>query len=195
MKTEVIDGIPVNISRRDVRRTTIRVRPRKPGPKPKRRVSKNRKLTPKQRGELSIQQREALSKYFEGGVSKKEAGVAAHYSPSCASARVTNALETLAGNESFQEAMRKAEIDDDSLAQVLKEGLQAKHPFKPKQKDWHAIHKFFQDALKVKNAFPPTRVQQEGTHRHVHVHMTKSDTEAVNRYNRLREAEEAADGS
>jgi hypothetical protein len=194
MKTEVIDGIPVNVTHRDVRRTTIRVRPRKPGPKPKRRVSKNRKLTPKERGELTIQQRTALSNYFQGGVSKQQAGEAAGYSPSCASARVTNALETLAGNEAFQKAMKAEGIDNESLAKVLKEGLKAEHPFKRGRKDWHAIHKFFQDALKVKNAFPPTRVQQEGTHRHVHVHMTQSDAEAVNRYNRLREAE-VADGS
>ena len=185
----MVNGVPVQMSFFDRRVPhNLRLKRKKPGRPSKARVIPMGTLTIQERKDLNVQQREALANYFSG-MKKRDAGVTAGYSPTSAIASVNNALTLAAGNKAFKDAMVKAGIDFDSLATTLKDGLKAKHPIKPEQKDYHAIHKFWQDAVKLVEAFPATKIQTSGDQRHLHVHLTGDDAANLNKYQTMRRGE------
>jgi len=182
MATEIIDGIPVWVTRHNAP-CTIRVKEKKPG-KPKEHKPSPLKLSAKAKKELSVKQRKALKGVFEGK-NKKQAGLAAGFSENYAIQGVNRALEIASGNKDFVDAMEKQGITLDRLASVLDEGLEAKNPFRPKRKDFKVIHSFWQDAVKIMDAFPASKIQQQTEARHVHLLLTKADYDAVEKYKKL----------
>jgi len=183
MATEIVDGIPVWVTRHRAP-CNIRVKEKKPGVKPKEKKPSPLKLSPKARRELSIKQRKALKGVFEGK-SKKQAGLEAGFSEKYAIQGVNHALEIASGNQDFVKAMEKQGITSDRLAEVLSEGLAAKNPFRPKQKDFKVIHSFWQDAVRIMDAFPASKIQQKNESRHIHLFLTKADYDAVEKYKKL----------
>lgn len=190
MQEFIVDGIPVLGNANEKRPRLIRIRAKKPGKKPKKRVERPAKLSSRERNELSLRQRKALKNYFSGDMSKQEAGIAAGYAPGSAVPAINTALTTPAGQRVMEKALKKAGVDEDTIADVIKDGLSAKHPFKPEQADWHARHKFVQEATKILDGYPATKVKQEGEHKVLHVHLTAEDAKAFNKYQRMREGDE-----
>gem|GEM_PF-7062977 len=117
---------------------------------------------------------------------KKAAGIKAGYSPTCAKDRTNHALELAAGHELFQKEMEEQGLSTERLVEILAEGLEAKHPIKPENKDFRTIHAFWHDAVKIRDGFPATKINQKTEGRHVHVHITPDDTAAVEKFRRMR---------
>lgn len=182
IEMEVIykNGIPIEVRGERVP-CTIRVKEK---PRGKKHKSNPLKFTKKQNKDLNMRQRRALSNLYQG-MDKKEAGVKAGYSPKSASQSVNRAIEVAAGNDAFKEAMEKEGITYERLAKVLDEGLDAKNPFKPDQKDHKVINLFFKDAAKVLDVFPASRIQQQTEAKHIHVHLTGDDYKQVQKYKEL----------
>jgi len=183
MEVRYKDGIPVEVKREPVP-CSIRVKEKKRGPEPKRRKSNPLKFSKKENQDLNMKQRRSLSNIYQG-MGKKEAGIKAGYSPQYALQGVNRAIETASGNEAFIKAMEKEEITYERLAKVLSEGLEAKSPFKPHKKDFKIIHLFWRDAVKIKDAFPASKIQQQTESKHIHVHLTGEDYKQVQKYKEL----------
>lgn len=149
----IIDGLPVLTRNKPRKLYHFRKRTKKQATENKSKISK-----------LTNQQRVALKNYLELGADpakRKKAGEGAGYSPGYAVEAVNKIINSPAARQPIIEALKKQGIDDDKLAKVLKDGLEAKHPFRPEQYDWHAIHKFFVEANKLKDNYPATKIQQE----------------------------------
>lgn len=188
MGIEIVDGIPVKTDRRVVP-FNIRVKEKPKGAKPKKRKPSPLKLGKKARQELNLKQRRALKNYYSG-MPKQKAGMEAGYAPTSAINAVNNAIELAAGNEAFVRAMEKEGITNERLAQVLSEGLEATNPFRPNQKDYKVIHSFWQDAVKARDGFPATRINQRTESKHMHVHLTADDYRAVEKYKKYQEEDD-----
>lgn len=181
MKVLFVDGIPTLCPENEVQVKTETVRKSK---KVKHHLSQNQSMT--------LRQRHALKNYFNG-MTKTAAGEAAGYKAPIQA--VNTALRLASGNEEFIKAMEAEGVDNRKLAEVLSEGLEATHPFKPDEKDFHAIHKFWQDAVKIQGAFPATKIEQEIKKKSIHIHLTKDDLAAAEKYERLKpEDVEVVDG-
>jgi len=129
--------------------------------------------------------RTALSNLFSG-MPKRQAGIDAGDTPGSATHMVNSALRLAAGNDLFLKAMDEKGISNEKLAGILAEGLEAKNPFKPDQKDYGVIHKFWHDAGKARDIFPASRIKKEGEERHVHLHLTADDVSAYEKYRTMR---------
>lgn len=70
--------------------------------------------------------------------------------------RVVNAL---VHNKKMQRAMKKKGIDFDTLAGKLAQLLDCKHPAFPLQPDNAIQHKALETSLRIKDAFPPNRLE------------------------------------
>jgi len=189
MLIQVVDGMPVLVNRKDPTKPRLIRKPKKHGlvakKEKKERRLKMRKLSERELVDLTVKQREAIKNFF-AGMSKKEAGIRAGYSESSAVAGVNNALKRAMGNERFIKAMEEAGLTNERLVEILKEGLEARHPLKPDQKDYHAIHKFWKDAVEIKQGFPPKKIDTKSDHRHVVIHLDKNMAEAIRGYQKIR---------
>jgi len=192
--TEIVCGLPVLVKARDRDKPVIRIKPKpNSGGKRKRHVEHPMALSRRERNELGIKQREALSNYFSG-MTKKDAGIAAGWKESSAVGCVNNALDLAAGNALFIEAMEEKGITIDKLVDVLAEGLKATHPLsKENKKDYRTIHSYWHDAAKMRDGFPAARIKSESDHRHMHIHITADGMEGLDKYERMRR--EAIDAS
>ena len=138
--------------------------------------------------QLNQQQRAALKNYKNLGATpevKKDAAVLAGYSGQYA----VKAMDKLLQSRSIVAALEKAGGTDERIAQVMIEGLESEHPLKPGRKDPHAIHKFVQEANKVKGNYAPTKIQTEGKQQVMVVHLTAGNIEAFDKFKRMREEE------
>ena len=189
MLIQIVDGMPVLVNRKDPTKPRLIRKPKKHGMAAKKekreRKLRMRKLSERELVDLTVKQREAIKNLFMG-MSKKEAGIRAGYSESSAVAGVNNALRRAKGNEEFIKAMEEAGLTNKRLVEILKEGLEARHPLKPDQKDYHAIHKFLKDAIEIKQGFPPKKIDTKSDHRHVVIHLDKSMAEAIKGYQEIR---------
>ena len=135
--------------------------------------------------QLNQQQRDALKNYKNLGAVpevKKDAAVAAGYSEPYA----VKVMDKLLQSRSIVAALEKAGGTDEKIAQVMIEGLESEHPLKPGRKDPHAIHKFVQEANKVKGNYAPTKIQTEGKQQVMVVHLTAGNIEAFDKFKRMR---------
>jgi len=135
---------------------------------------------------LNPRQKEALANYLEMGCkNKKLAATMAGYSPNNA----INDMNRILSRKPIVDALKKRGVTDDKIAEVIAQGLQAKHPFKPKKKDFHAIDKFVKEANRLLNNYPPVKIESQ--EKVVHIHLTMDDFAAYESYKKLRAEKEA----
>jgi len=194
---EIFCGLPVIMRPLHPDRPVIRIKPKKP--RKKKRVQNPMSIGHQERKDLTMKMRKALSGHFSG-MTKKAAGIAAGYTPDSAGIVVNNALRLVAGNAAFLEEMEKQGITNEHIVEKIKDGMEAEHPLAKKdpdtgevRKDWHAIDKFVDKAMKVKDVFPATRIKSESENKHIHIHITADGMEGIDKYERMRR--EAIDGS
>lgn len=141
---------------------------------------------------LNPQQRGALENFYrmqqdpERGSSlpqnKKDAAMDAGYSESGA----IKAMDRLLERKSIVEALDKAGVTDEKIAEVIMEGLESEHPLKPGRPDPHAIIKFVIEANKIKDNHPATKVKISKESRSMVVHMTTANIDQFEKYQRMR---------
>ena len=191
--TEIVCGLPVLVKARDNLKPVIRIKPKPVGGRRKKRVEHPTSISHKDRNDLTIKMRKALSNHFSG-MPKKEAGIAAGYTPQSATTMLNRALTLAAGNAAFLEEMEKQNITNEKLIGILNDGLEATHPLsKDGNKDYRTIHSFWRDAVKMKDGFPAKRIHSESENKHVHIHITADDRQAIDKIERMRQ--EAIDAS
>jgi len=138
--------------------------------------------------QLNKQQRNALKNYDVLGAIpevKKDAALAAGYSDGYA----LRAMDKLLQIRPIVKALEDAGATDERIANVIVEGLESEHPLKPGRKDPHAIHKFVQEANKVKGNYAPTKIQAETKSQVMVVHLTAGNIEAFDKFTRMRAEE------
>jgi hypothetical protein len=191
-KQYIIDGVPVLVrgSRipQDVRRTDRNCgRPTK-----KQEMKKKGQLGRMRKTELMLltkKQRDALNAYVEMGCDPSKMGqaaVAGGYSEKSGTQSLSNTLAKPFVQRAIVKALEEKGVTLDKIAGTIAEGLEAKHPFKPKQKDFHAIHKFVVEAGKMHDVYPATKVRQEIDKREVHIFLTTDDAKAFEKFSRMR---------
>lgn len=136
---------------------------------------------------LSQRQRDALANVMKAGAvdsaTKRQAGIDAGYSETYAIQGVEKALE----RKSIIAALETNNVTDDKLAKVIAGGLEAMHPLtKEVRPDWLARHRFVQEANRIKDNYPPTRVKGQLDVRSVQVHLTTEDYRASEKYAKMR---------
>lgn len=185
MHIEYFDGIPVIIGPRPTQIIPDGERFR-PLRRKRRKGQPLAVLNEEELNDLTIQQNQALKNYFSGMTKNKAAKMAGF--KGSGPGVVNRALETVVGNQALRDAMEELELTPKHMMQVLKDGLDAKHPFKPDEKDQHAIHKFFQDGIKILDGYPASKLNVKGDvdHRHVHIHLTRKDDEQAERFAKMR---------
>lgn len=91
-----------------------------------------------------------------------EAGFQPGYGAKMNSGRIVKAL---VNNKKMQKALKKEGIDFPTLAKKMAELLECEHPAFPGRSDNAIQHKTLETALRIKDAFPPTRVDVDKTDR------------------------------
>jgi len=179
MAERIIDGIPVYLPNREgINSKELRVtpKPRKTKDKPFPRLNKRQKDALKELMRLGKRGRDVTSP-----VVQKQAAINAGYSEAYA----PMAMDKLLKRKPIAKALDKEGITDDFIAKVIKEGLtKPRNPKNPELKDYHAIHKFVQEANKLKDNYPIPKIEQES--KVVHIHLTADDFNALRRYKELR---------
>lgn len=175
-KEFVVEGCPVRVRMDDVNHSKgIRIK------------KKSRRIVDFGMKRLDHRQKQALQNVMVAGAvdnpTKKKAAEDAGYAPTYA----LTAANKLLARRPIVEALEKAKVTDDKIAEVIAEGLEAKHPAYPENKDYHAIVKFVQEANRIKDNYPPTRVAGQVDTRSVVIHMSMDDAEAVAKFNRMRD--------
>lgn len=106
---------------------------------------------------LKPQQKLALQNKFELGMSNRQAAIQAGYEETNAS----RVLPRLLRRKPIVDELERQGVTDIKIASVIAEGLDAMHPIKPEQPDHHARAKFVSEANKVKDNYPPKKVEIE----------------------------------
>ena len=149
---------------------------------------------------LTMRQRDAMKNYIEAGLdpSKKAAcAIAAGYSPTTTGQAIDNVLSKPFIRQRIAEALEKAGVSYDRIAQVIAEGLNAVHPtadlrLDPKTgksyipKDHTAIERYLRDAIDLHDLRPETKIHKQVDKRIVTIHLTSADHEALGKYRRMR---------
>jgi phage terminase small subunit len=199
-RTEMIDGMPVLIKGSDTRFTH---RANKPLPR-KTRVDKKWlgvKVPKMELMTLRKQQRDALGHYMALGMDtskKTEAGVAAGWSASCAAQNLNRVLAKPFVQQMMVEALEKHGVTLDRFAEVIADGLDARHPMAApdengdRPKDFHAIHKFAVTGLELNDAFPAKKSQLDVNKRVVTINLTSDDHAAFDKFQRMRKEKQDA---
>jgi hypothetical protein len=91
-----------------------------------------------------------------------QAGYKPGYAAKMNSGRI---IKALVNNQKMQKALKKRGIDFDKLAEKIEELLECKHPAFPDNPDNAIRHKALETALRIKDAFPPQRVDVDKTER------------------------------
>lgn len=149
---------------------------------------------------LNLKQRQALQNFYEKAKDpasktralttlKKESAVEAGYSEGGA----IKAMDRLLQRKAIVEELEKAGVTDAKIAQVILEGFTAAHPIQPQQKDYHAIVKFVQEANKLKENYPDTKLKISKESRTMVVHFTAGNIDQFNKYQRMRGIDESRD--
>lgn len=169
MATVIVNGIPVLVDGRKGR--------------PPFRIRIIKKDTPRK---LNSQQKQALVEYYKRGcdpAKKREAAVAAGYSPHPGNNKLT--MERALKHKPIVKALRNRGITEGLIAEKIDEGLNAMHPIKPDQPDHHARAKFVKENNTIQDFYPPKKIQSE--ERSVVIHLTKDDAVALNAFQKIRE--------
>ena len=158
-------------------------------------TSKTQRFRPKKRKStydygikrLSQRQRDTLANVMKAGAvdvaTKRQAAIASGYSPSYA----LQAANTVLKRREIVELLEKEGVTDGKLAKMIAGGIEAMHPLtKDPRPDWHARHKFVQEANRLKDNYPATRVKSEVDLRAIHLHLTAEDAVADAKYRKMR---------
>jgi hypothetical protein len=149
---------------------------------------------------LTLRQRDALRNFVEAGLdpSKKAACERdAGYAPSASGQAIDNVLSKPFIRQRIAEALERAGVSYDRIAQVIAEGLSALHPTADPRvdpetgeayipKDHTAIERYLRDAIDLHDLRPETKIRKEINKRTVTIHLTAADHEALNKYRRMR---------
>jgi hypothetical protein len=167
-KAIVAGGIPVVLNNRKPPqpppRTTIKIRPIQKPPEP------------------TAKQLKAKENYIAMGATpdvKRQAGEAAGYHPNAAIRGVNSAIRPIVG------ILHEKGVDDDLIADKIKDGLEAMHPMAPKHEDHNVRHKFVQEYNRLSGNYPPKEVKSE--ERKVVLHITGEDVRQSTSVDRIRE--------
>lgn len=197
--TKAKDGTPVVVGAREWRKSH-----RFCGAKPKKEQLRRKGLLGKiPRSEmllLTLRQRAALKNFVEAGLDpakKAECAIAAGYSPTTTGQAIDNVLSKPFIRQRIAEALVKAGVGYDRIAQIIAEGLNALHPtadlrFDPETgetyipKDHTAIERYLRDAIDLHDLRPETKVYKQVDKRTVTIHLTAADDEALEKYRRMR---------
>jgi hypothetical protein len=95
---------------------------------------------------------------------RSQLAVAAGFAPGAtAKANAGRIIKTLANNKAMQRALKRHGVDNNKLALKIKELLDCEHPAFIGRPDNMAQIKATEMALRVKDAFPPTKVEVDKT--------------------------------
>lgn len=191
-KEYIIDGVPILVRGgkipQDVRRTNRSCgRPTK-----KQELKKKGQLGRMKRTELMLlteKQRKALGAYVEMGCDRakmRQAAEAGGYSGRGGVQCLKNTLEKPFVQRAIVTALEAKGVTMEKLAGTIADGLEAKHPFRPMQKDYHAIAKFLIEAGKMHDVYPATKIRQEIDKREVHILLTTDDAAAFEKFKEMR---------
>jgi len=128
---------------------------------------------------LRPQQKLALVNKFKFGMSNRQAGICAGYSPNSASAIVGK----LSARKAIVDKLEEAGMTDGKIAQIIVEAGDAMHPFKPSQPDHSVRLRAAQEANKVKDNYPAKKIEVE--EKAVHLHFTEKDYANYRKYKQL----------
>lgn len=177
------ENLPVFIGRGETIPRHVRLRPKK-----------RKKLKDLGIKRLNPKQREALENFYQMQQdpenkssltqTKKDAAMTAGYEESGA----IKAMDRLLERKPIVQALDKAGVTDDRIAEVINEGLESEHPLKPGRPDPHAIIKFVVEANKIKGNHPATKLKIEKESRSMVVHLTTGNIEQFEKYQRMRGA-------
>ena len=182
MKEIIVDGIPVLVKEKGRHPRTIRIKLKKSGPK----GVKNKPFS-----KLDSRQKQALENYEALGCDpkkKKEAAVGAGYSDKHQVA--VRAMDRLLERRPIVQKIDKEcqtkfkKGADEKVAEVLVDQLEAEHPLsKEKKPDNFARIKAAQEINKIKDNYPPKKVdiREMG----VHLHFDGGDIKAAKEYREL----------
>lgn len=193
------DGTPVAVAVRDRKRNPMN----QGGLTTKERLRRKGLLgtiPPAERRLLTLRQREALQNFLAKGLDpskKAECAAEAGYAPSNGGQAITNVLAKPFVRERIKEALEKAGVGYDRIAQIIAEGLEAEHPtadlrYDPETgepyipKDHTAIERYLRDAIDLHDLRPETKIRKQVDKRTVTIHLTAADDEALEKYRRMR---------
>ena len=160
------DGMPARILRR---RPPGGIKPRKKKPR--------KKLSDKGIAHLTKKQRKALTIYMEQGFKgQKKALEAAGYS----GLNPTRDMKRLMVRKPIIVELQKMGVTDETIAKVIAEGLEARHPMRPKMPDHHARVKFVSEANRILGNYAPTKIQSE--ERIFNITLTAEDVKSLREY-------------
>jgi len=170
-----IDGIPVLIKERERPPRTIRIK------------LKTRKIKDMPLSRLSDRHKKALKNVAVMGIDKKkQAGIDAGFSESSALKTMGKLLERRPIVRKIEEKCiaKHNKGTDEKVAEILVDQLDAVHPLaKGEKKDNLAILSAAKEINKIKDNYPPKKVDVREMG--VHVHFTADDIEAAKQYREL----------
>lgn len=193
------DGTPVALAANDHRKGTFG------GGLTKRETLKRKGLLGKiPRSEqrlLTLRQREALGNFIAAGLDpskKAECAIAAGYAPSPnAGQAIDNVLSKPFIRQRIAEALERAGVNYDRIAEVIAEGLEAPHPTaEPRTdedgkiiipKDYNAIARFLKEAIDLHDLRPETKIKKTEEKRSITIHLTADDGAAFAKFKRMRQ--------
>jgi len=183
MKEIIVDGIPVLVKEKGRQPRSIRIKLKKSGPK-------GVKNTPFSK--LDPRQKQTLENYEALGCDpkkKKEATEGAGYSPNShggpvrAMDRLLERRPIVKNIEDKCKAKHKKGADE-KVAEILVDQLEAVHPLaKGEKKDNFAILSAAKEINKIKDNYPPKRVDVREMG--FHLHFTPDDIKAAEEYKEL----------
>ena len=155
---------------------------------------KPRKLRDFKIKQLTKQQRLALQEFYnlakdpeKKGLPlnelKREAAKTAGYSEG----NQVRAMDRLLERKTVVDELENAGVTDARIAEVIADGLESEHPMKPGRPDPHAIIKYVQEANKLRDNYPDTKVKITKESRTMVVHFTAGNIEQFNKYQRMRQ--------
>lgn len=178
MTEEIINGIPVLVGREGRPGRIYRTNPLP------------RKVADKTAGHLTRRQKDSLRELMRLGkqgrditspVVKREAALNAGYSKTYA----PQVVDKLLGRKPIVKELEKMGVTDEMIAKVIKEGMtKPKNPKNIALKDYHAIHKFVQEANKLRDNYPAQKLETES--KVIYIHLTTEDYKALDRYKKFK---------
>jgi len=160
---------------------TARILRRRPPGGIKTRKKKPRKqISDKAISRLTKRQRKALTIYMEQGFrGKRRALIAA----GCSGLNPSRDMKRLVVRKPIIVELEKKGVTDETIAQVIADGLDAMHPMKSEMPDHHARAKFVSEANRVKDNYPATKFQSE--QRIYNISLTGEDMKMLQKFYEL----------
>lgn len=164
------DGMSARIIRH---RPPQGIKPRKKKPR--------KKISDKGITRLTKKQRKALTIYMEQGFKgQRRALEAAGYS----GLNSSRDMKRLMARKPIIAELERIGVTDKKIAEIIAEGLDARHPMRPRMPDHHARVKFVSEANRILDNYPAHKFQSE--ERIITINLTGEDMERIQKFNELR---------